>query len=74
MDGVEAVRASSWVFLLVEAGVEVSLGSCFEGEGETLVFLTLEGFFVESLGLFGKGVDLGVAIAVGSLVGVLADL
>lgn len=58
----------------MEAGVEVSLGSCFEGEGETLVFLTLEGFFVESLGLFGKGVDLGVAIAVGSLVGVLADL
>lgn len=58
----------------MEAGVEVSLGSCFEGEGETLVFLTLEGFFVESLGLFGKGVDLGVAIAVASLVGVLADL
>lgn len=58
----------------MEAVVEVPLESCFEGEGETLVFLTLEGFSVESFGLFGEDVDLGVAIAVSSLVGVLADL
>ena len=59
----------------MEAGVEVPLESCFEGEGETIVFLlTLVGFFVESFGLFGEDVDLGVAITVASLAGVLADL
>jgi len=59
----------------VEAGVEVPLESCFEGEGETIVFLlTLVCFFVEAFGWFGEAVDLGVAIGVASLAGAFADL
>lgn len=70
---------SSSVFLLAEAGVgadvEVPLESWFDGgEGETLVFLTLVDFFVESFGLFGEDADMGVAMAVASLVGLVADL
>lgn len=79
LDGMVTFRASSSVFLLVEAGVgsdvEILLESRIdEGEGETLTFLTLVDFFVDSFGLVVKDADMGLAVAVASLVGLVADL
>jgi hypothetical protein len=61
--------------LAIGADVEVPLESWFDGgEGEPLVFLALADFFVESFGLFGEDADMGVAMAVASLVSLVADL
>lgn len=72
-----AFRAPSSIFLLVEAGVgsdvEVPLESRID-EGETLAFLALADFFVDSFGLVVKDADMGLAVAVASLVGLVADL